>query len=165
MRLKNLPHGQVIALSAIVLMPAGSHLMRISPLGIGSSHASRLFEALRVAVMDLVRCGLSLGAWEQATLPEVLGIQDPVQGRAEARLAALVGFQKSATSCVGVPMSIFSSKANDFDDRLLEMQGKFSASHDILANWARDPKGLDLADNQRAKQSWWADQVSKARKA
>ena len=46
-----------------------SHLMRSSPLGVGSGPASRLSEALRVAVMDLVGCGLSLGAWEQATLP------------------------------------------------------------------------------------------------
>ena len=99
--------------------------MRSTPHGASEGPLGDLSGALRVAVADLVGCGLNGTAWEQATLPISkggLGVRDPEQCVwAEARVAALVGFHCKATDLVGLPREIASQLAQDTTEVLAHL--------------------------------------------
>ena len=77
-----------------------NHLMRAVSCEAGTEAIKVLSDALKTAVLDLVGCGLTTGAWEQATLPISkggLGIRDPVKVWPEARLSAMANFHHGAS--------------------------------------------------------------------
>ena len=79
--------------------------MRDTLLPTGNQSALDLSDAPRSAACDMLGCGLTANAWEQATLPirhGGMGIKDPTTLRPVARLAALANFHARGT-IVGAP--------------------------------------------------------------
>ena len=117
---------------------------------------------------DVVGCGLTLGAWEQATLPISkggLGVRDPQQCWAEARLAATIGFHGKATTFVGLPHELSTTPLRDTTLVLVKMASSLGPNHDHVSRRLTSPTALVTADLSHAKQSWWAGQVAEARKS
>lgn len=117
---------------------------------------------------DIVGCGLTHGAWEQATIPNSkggIGISDPVRCWAEARIAAMVGFHGKATTLVGLPATIVSAPIPDTPQVLAKLSGILGPNHDPISQWVPAPSSLVTADLSFAKQAWWAGQVAEARRA
>ena len=168
-RLRLLPDGQLrhCLLRHCLDACRVQHLMRSTPRSGGAQFSDKLSDALRVAVADLVGCGLTGGAWDQATLPISqggLGIRDPAICWAESRLAALVGLQMRGHTHVGLPSSVLRTMAPDLSNVLNHMQGFLGPNHDPVCRWVADPSSINSADESHAKQSWWAEQVAEARR-
>ena len=145
-----------------------THLMRSTPWGAGYEAAECLSDELRVAVADLVGCGITGMVWDQACLPISaggLGIRDPMVTWAEARIAALVNFDKFATRRVGVPSDVRAVQALDLPRVLANLLATLGPNHDPVQRWAEDPTRIATADPSTASQLWWAGQCVKARKA
>ncbi len=168
-KLRMLPDGQVRHSLLRYCLDACrvTHLMRSAPRAAAGSHISDLGTALRVAVADLVGCGLSGNAWEQATLPISaggLGVTDPEAAWAEARLASLVGFHQKAHDNVGVPQEVARTLALDTEEVLAAMTRTLGTNHDPLSRWPEDPARILNADISFASQHWWACECVKVRK-
>ena len=82
-RLRKLPDGQIrhALIGRCLDACKVNHLMRSMPQVAGVDAMGVLSDALKTAVIDLVGCGLTTGAWEQASLPISkggLGVRDPM---------------------------------------------------------------------------------------
>ena len=168
-RLRMLPDGQTRHCLLRFCLDACrvTHLMRSAPWEAGEQEAEALSDALRVAVADLVGCGVGGLAWDQAVLPISaggLGIRDPLTSWSEARLAALITFHRHATASVGVPEETRLHPAGDRGRTLLALAAILGPYHDPLSRWVSDPSSIAAADNTHASQHWWAEQCVKARK-
>ena len=92
------------------------HLQRSTMNSKAGDAPQKLSDALRTGVEDLVGCGFSDTAWQQATLPlrhGGLGIRDPIQTQPAARMAALVGLELNGRERVGVPEVALSRPSQD----------------------------------------------------
>ena len=119
-----------------------------------------LSDALRVAVADLVGCGLGGLAWDQAALPILaggLGIRDPLTSWSAARLAALITFQRHATASFGVPEETRLHPTIERGRTLHALATILGPNHDPLRRWVSDPVTIAAADNTHASQQWWAE--------
>ena len=168
-KLRMLPDGQVRHCLLRFCLDACrvTHLMRSTPRDAAGPHLGALGTALRVAVADLVGCGLSGLAWEQATLPISaggLGVTDPEAAWPEARLASLVGFHLKAQDTVGVPREVAHTMAVDTKAVLEAISLTLGPNHDPLARWFEEPARILSADTSFASQHWWACECVKARK-
>ena len=88
--------------------------MRATLLHTGAQSTQDLTDALKTAACDLLGCGITANAWEQATLPIRQGgsdIKDPSILRPVARLSALANFHAHGTD-VGAPLDL-----DDFSTR------------------------------------------------
>ena len=97
-----------------------NHLMRAAPSKAGLPFMEALSRELKIATCDLVGCGLTASAWEQATLPIAqggLGIRDPLNACVHARTAALSNFHQRSHH-VGMPSEIARALAPDQDDTM-----------------------------------------------
>jgi hypothetical protein len=111
--------------------------MRAVPHQAAEEAIATLSDALKMAVCDLVGCGISLAAWEQATLPITqggLGIRDPSSCWQEARIAALVNFHKHAAN-VGLPRDVLDSTAPDQADLLVHLSTMLGPNQDPIHKW------------------------------
>ena len=145
-----------------------THLMRSKCRAAVAQSSELLSRALREAVADIVGCGLTQGAWEQATLPISkggLGVRDLEQCWAEARRAATIGFHGKATTFIGLPQEISALPLADTPHVLAKMASLLGPNHDPLGRWLASPPALVTADVSYAKQAWWAGQVAEARKS
>jgi hypothetical protein len=168
-RLRLLPDGQTRhglvrhCLDACKVM----YLLRSTAFSSARDAATRLSAALRQTVTDLVGCPLTDAAWAQATLPiayQGIGIRDPLEEWAPARIASLVHFHRSATVAVGLPEATRRVLAPDTSDTIAALQRTLDPQHDPLGRWSTDPTAIRLADEQYARQLWWAGQVAVARR-
>ena len=143
-----------------------NHLMRACPEAAGSEAILRMNCDLKQAVTDLVGCGLSIQAWEQATLAISmggLGVKDPVKLCPQARIAALANFHQRASG-VGIPSEIAQALAPDLTSAIQSVAANVGPNHELLAIWADDERTFLSADSNASSQSWWADQADKVRK-
>ena len=152
-KLRQLPDGQMrhCLLRHCLDACRVTHLMRSNCRAAALRSAELLSQALWEAVADVVGCGLNRVAWEQATLPISkggLGIRDPEQSWAEARLAATIGFHGRASAFVGLPEEFALTPLPDTPQVLSVMSTTLGPNHDPVSRW--------LADLSDAKQSWWA---------
>ena len=98
-------------------------MMRAVSHDAGTEAIALLSDALKTAVLDLVGCGLTTGAWEQATLPISkggLGVHDPAKVWPEARLSALANFHHRAAG-IGIPVDLCAVVAPDVMEVLQAM--------------------------------------------
>lgn len=169
-KLRKLPDGQLrhCLLRHCLDACRVTHLMRSKCREAAANSVPQLAHALREAVADIVGCGLTHGAWEQATIPISkggLGVRDPEQCWAEARVAAIIGFHAKATSLVGLPPAIAAFPIPDTPEVLAKLSLTLGPNHDPVSRWAPAPSSVVTADLSYAKQAWWAEQVAEARKA
>ena len=145
-----------------------NHLMRTTAMSDAHVAASRLTNALKVAVTDLIGRSLTPVAWAQATLPthlQGLGIRDPATAWAPARIAAIAGFCAHASSTVGAPPETVTTPPPDVASTLYSLASVLGPSHDPTARWVADPKQICSAASPYTTQAWWAEQVTLGRRA
>ena len=99
--LRNCPDGQVRHCLMRYCLDACrvNHLMRGAPRASAGEYPDILSNNMYVACADLIGCAVPPAAWDQARLPISmggLGIRDPTQCWAEARIAALANFHAKA---------------------------------------------------------------------
>jgi hypothetical protein len=167
-RLRQLPDGQIRHCLVRYCLDACkvNHLMRSTNLDHGAKACQDLCDALKTAVCDIVGCGITANAWEQATLPirfGGLGIRDPAHDRAAARLAALANYHTRA-SMVGLPVEYWRALAPDTHRALTDIQTVVGPQHDVSSRWASDASLILSADKPSTSQRWWAEQVAAARR-
>ena len=168
-KLRQLPDGQLrhCLLRHCLDACRVTHLMRSKSRTAGAKASTDLSVALREAVTDVVGCALTPCAWEQATLPISkggLGVRDPEQCWAEARMAAIIGFHGRATTMVGLPADVASILTPDAPDVIARLASLLGPNHDPMSRWVLAPSALVTADLSYAKQAWWAEQVAEARR-
>jgi len=125
-----------------------THLMCCKCHAAGAQAVPMLAGALREAVGDVVGCGLTHGAWEQATIPISkggLGVRDTEHCWAEARVAAIVGFHAKASKLVGLPATIASSPVPETPQVLAHLSGTLGPHHDPISQWVLSPSSLATA--------------------
>ena len=143
-----------------------NHLMRATLLPTGNQSALDLSAALRSAACDMLGCGLTANAWEQATLPirhGGLGIKDPTTLRPVARLAALANFHARGT-IVGAPPDLLEHISDDTKETLAAVQAQLGPNHDVADQWLTNTTLLRHATGPHLSQQWWSDSLNKARK-
>ena len=167
-RLRLLPDGQIRHCLVRHCLDACkvNHLMRSTALDTGTQACRDLCDALKTAVCDLVGCGITAHAWEQATLPirlGGLGLRDPSHDRPAARLSALANYHTRA-SPVGIPADYWRALAPDTKRAILDVQVVVGPQHDVSSRWANDATAILSADKPSTSQRWWADQIATARR-
>ena len=144
-----------------------NHLMRATSQLAGLEAMSTLSDALKVAVLDMIGCGMTNGAWEQATMPISvggLGIRDPLTVWPEARIAALANFHARACD-LGIPGDLASTPAPDALHTVQTLCNTLGGHQEPLSQWVGDIRRMATPDPTHCKQAWWAEQVGKARRA
>ena len=140
--------------------------MRTTLLTTGTQPILDLSNALQSAACDILGCGLTTNAWEQATLPirqGGLGIKDPTTLRPVARLAALANFHSRGT-IVGVPSDLLEHISDDTRETLTTVQTQVGPNNDVADQWLRNTTLLRHATGPHLSQQWWGDCLNKARK-
>ena len=143
-----------------------NHLMRSTLLETGVQPMQDLSEALQTAACGFMGCGITVNAWEQATMPirhGGLGIKDPVTIRPFARIAALANLHAAGTS-VGCPQDLLTYLSDDTTATLTSVVSKLGQNHDIPDRWLQNPSLIQHADKQQMSQHWWTGQLAKVRR-
>ena len=144
-KLRELPDGQLrhCLLRHCLDACKVNHLMRSTLLSTGPDAMNKLTAALQTAVSDIIGSGVTVGAWEQATLPirhGGLGIKDPTHLRPLARTAALANFH-SRGHLVGAPDDVVAFLSNDVQDTLVLTSERVGPNHDIVTSgWGMLPR-------------------------
>ena len=144
------------------------HLQRSTVNSKAGDAPQKLSDALRTAVEDLVGCGFSDTAWQQATLPlrhGGLGIRDPIQTQPAARMAALVGLELNGRERVGVPEVALSRPSQDLVATIDALRAQLGPNFEPLAGWYANPTQLASASFDHASQRWWAEQVAQEQRS
>lgn len=144
------------------------HLQRSTMNSKAGDAPQKLSDALRTAVEDLVGCGFSDTAWQQATLPlrhGGLGIRDPIQTQPAARMAALVGLELNGRERVGVPEVALSRPSQDLVATIDALRAQLGPNFEPLAGWYANPTQLASASFDHASQRWWAEQVAQEQRS
>ena len=168
-KLRRLPDGQLRHALVRHCLDACkvNHLMRATPHTSGAESVRTLSDALKVAVLDLIGCGMTNGAWEQATMPISvggLGIRDPASVWPEARIAALANFHSRACD-LGIPSDLVAIPARDTLATVKALCNTLGGHHEPVGQWLADVHKVKMAEPAHCKQSWWAEQVARARRA
>ena len=143
-----------------------NHLMRSTSAQSGQPAMKALQDELKVAVCDLLGCGITAAAWDQATLPigeAELGIKDPLTIWPAARTAALANFQLKARA-VGVPQELTTTIAPDLGVTLQGLALAVGPHNEAANRWLNDPPSFVQADKKAAMQSSWGEAITKIRK-
>ena len=143
-----------------------NHLMRSTLLGTGAQAIQDLTGALQSASSGFLGCGITVRAWEQATMPirhGGLGIKDPVTIRPFARISALANLHAQGTS-VGCPPDLLSYISDDTPTTMTSVVTKLGQNNEIADSWLRNPSLICHADKQQRSQHWWTDQLASMRR-
>ena len=140
--------------------------MHSTLLGTGLGPIQNLSEALQQTAIGFMWCGVTVNAWQQATLPirlGGLGIKDPVSIRPFARIAALANLHVAGKS-VGCPGDLLSYISDDTTATLTEVVSKLGPNQDIPDKWLHEPTLIRHAERQQLSQHWWTAQQAKIRR-
>lgn len=127
---------------------------------------TELSNELKTAVVDLVGCGLTAAAWEQATLPISdggLGIKDPLTTWPQARVSALTNFHRNFGN-VGLPSDIGTAPGPDQNAAVAALLLLVGPNNEAASRLLDAPASILSAPIEFSQQSWWADQVGKTRR-
>jgi hypothetical protein len=149
-QLRRLPDGQIrhALLRHCLDACRVNHLMRSTPSPSSQLAMKALQDDLKVAVCDLLGCGITAAAWEQATLPigdGGLGIKDPLTTWPAARTAALASFQLRARA-VGVPQELTTTIAPDLGITLQGLALAVGPHNESANRWLTDHQSFVQAD-------------------
>jgi len=153
-KLRKLPDGQLrhCLLRHCLDACRVTHLMCSKCHAAGAQAVPMLADALREAVGDVVGCGLTHGAWEQATIPISKGglwVRDPERCWAEARAAAIVAFHAQTSKLVGLPATIASFPVPDTPQVLTRLSSTLGPQHDPISQWVLNTSSLATAPTPR----------------
>ena len=161
-----LPHSQVqlTLLRCCLDAKKVNDLLRATPLEQAADIVAGIGHLLRDTFSCIIGSPVSDLQWEQASLPARfggLGIQDPGQTRASARLAGLVDFVRRARGVLGLPAD-YPQVPTDFSPTLLRIKGILGDQQPLLA-WTQDSSLVLSADHAHLTQRWWADACARHR--
>ena len=143
-----------------------NHLMRSTSLDTGAEPIQDLSRALHSAACGFMGCGITLNAWEQATMPirhGGLGIKDPMVIRPFARISALANFHTEGAT-VGCPDDLLAYISDDTQGTLTAVAIKLGSNHDASDRWLQTPSLIRHADRQQSSQQWWTTQLANIRR-
>ena len=143
-----------------------NHLMRSTLLTTGQQSLQDLSDSLQAAACGFLGCGITVNAWEQATMPirqGGLGIKDPATLRPFARIAALANLHVAGTA-VGCPPDLLSYISDDTTATLTSVVTTLGQNNEIPDRWLKTPSLIRHADRQQLSQQWWTSQLGNVRR-
>ena len=124
-------------------------------------------DAIYSVVEEMAGGGLYDSARAQVALPFSeggCGVRVPTHLKGPARMAGILDYSISARKGVGVPDLAGDEEPPDFGHTIEILQNTLGATCDPLPTWKTDWASVRVADPIYAKQSWWMDKCSAARK-
>jgi hypothetical protein len=141
-----------------------SFLLRGMDTSFCSQQLARCRTTLQNTLGDIMGCGrVPERQWAQATLPlrlGGLGIKDPVQTAASARVAAILGYLDSGAKA-GLKIALL-RPAPDLHHCLQEIVRWTGQDSEPAQSWLKG--GVPRIEPDHLKQKWWSSQVAEARR-